>query len=284
MNVKEELIQLWKTAFHDTDDFIRLFFDRIFTEENAVYIRKDSRIVSALHMVAYTFLYRGNRIPVYYKCGVATLPNEQGKGLMRSLMAKAGEIIRERQVPLAALIPAENRLFDVYRKMGYKNFFNFALHTYQYTRLSSAYSVYELLDYRNYSVETIYISFDSFYRKRDNYINHTWTDFQLLLQDQVSSGHDLMVLSDAKEIAGMAFIDNPTHKRNLFVRELLYRNGQERDILLHLLCVRYGVDEITYKLPAAKENSHPYGMIRIILPQLLPEPFPAKGYMNLMLD
>ena len=34
-NNKSQLIDLWRTSFNDSEEFIKLFFDRVYKKENA---------------------------------------------------------------------------------------------------------------------------------------------------------------------------------------------------------------------------------------------------------
>ena len=52
-NNKPQLIDLWRTSFDDSEEFIKLFFDRVYKKENALFIKKDGKIVSALQMLPY---------------------------------------------------------------------------------------------------------------------------------------------------------------------------------------------------------------------------------------
>ena len=44
-NNKSQLIDLWRTSFNDSEEFIKLFFDRVYKKENALFIEKNKKIV-----------------------------------------------------------------------------------------------------------------------------------------------------------------------------------------------------------------------------------------------
>ena len=116
---KQQIIDLWRLSFNDTEEFIRLYFDRVYKEENTLVIEKDGQVVSALQMLPYTMTYYGTEISVAYISGACTLPSMRGKGLMKQLMQKAFDEMKYRSVAVAALIPADPWLFDYYRELGY---------------------------------------------------------------------------------------------------------------------------------------------------------------------
>ena len=125
-NIRQQLMELWKRSFDDTDAFVRLFFTHVYRKENALYIEQGGRIVSALQMLPYTMQFYGKEIPVSYIYGACTHPEERGKGWMSALIQKAFKVMAERHIALTVIIPAEKSLFDYYRRFGYTEAFDYA--------------------------------------------------------------------------------------------------------------------------------------------------------------
>ena len=63
---KQQIIDLWRLSFNDTEELIRLYFDRVYKEENTLVIEKDGQVVSALQMLPYTMTYYGTDIRSLY--------------------------------------------------------------------------------------------------------------------------------------------------------------------------------------------------------------------------
>ena len=74
--------------------------------------------------------YHGTEIDVNYIYGACTLPSERGQGLMRQLIQKAFEVMKNRRVALTVIIPAAPWLFDYYRDLGYTEVFDYSEETY----------------------------------------------------------------------------------------------------------------------------------------------------------
>lgn len=70
MDKKQQIVNLWRTCFGDSEAFISLYFDRVYKDENAMTIEKDGKIVSALQIVPHTMTYLGTEISVGYIWGV----------------------------------------------------------------------------------------------------------------------------------------------------------------------------------------------------------------------
>ena len=78
-NNKSQLIDLWRTSFNDSEEFIKLFFDRVYKKENALFIEKNGKIVSALQMLPYVMTYYGKEISVNYIYGARSEERRVGK-------------------------------------------------------------------------------------------------------------------------------------------------------------------------------------------------------------
>ena len=126
MQIKKELMRLWKDIFHDSDDYIRLIFDNYFSLENVAYHESEGRIVSGLLAVPYTFGgYSTTEANVkgVYLCGLATEEKFRRKGIMRSLLHEIESRFCERGFAFSFLIPADAGLRRYYFDRGYVDAF-----------------------------------------------------------------------------------------------------------------------------------------------------------------
>ena len=85
-NNKSQLIDLWRTSFNDSEEFIKLFFDRVYKKENALFIEKNGKIVSALQMLPYPMSFCGKQVATSYISGACTHPDFRNRGVMRQLL------------------------------------------------------------------------------------------------------------------------------------------------------------------------------------------------------
>ncbi|MFV0273193.1 MAG: GNAT family N-acetyltransferase [Macellibacteroides fermentans] len=119
----EQLKSLWKSLFGDTEAFISLFFQEVVREENIRVLEEKGRILSALYMLPYPFRIWNQEVTASYISGAGTLPEAQGRGLMRRLLIDSFKEMELRQIPLSILIPAEPWLYGFYEKSGYATVF-----------------------------------------------------------------------------------------------------------------------------------------------------------------
>ena len=114
----EQLKSLWKSLFGDTEAFISLFFHEVVREENIRVLEEKGRILSALYMLPYPFRIWNQEVTASYISGAGTLPEAQGRGLMRRLLIDSFKEMEHRLIPLSILIPAEPWLYGFYEKSG----------------------------------------------------------------------------------------------------------------------------------------------------------------------
>ena len=110
------LRQLWKLAFGDTDAFLDGFFGTAFSFDRCRWIEADHRIVAALYW--FDCRFQGEKLAYLY--AVATHPDYRGRGLCRKLMANVHDLLAQQGYNSVMLVPADEGLREMYRKMGYE--------------------------------------------------------------------------------------------------------------------------------------------------------------------
>ena len=96
----DEIKTLWTDCFHDTESYSQFYFTWK-TKENTIYvIREDDKIVSMIHLNPYHLKLRKKTYPSYYVVGVATEESYRRRGLMRRLLIKSMEEMRQKKIPL----------------------------------------------------------------------------------------------------------------------------------------------------------------------------------------
>lgn len=123
-----KIISLWQKVFGDEEEYIRAFYRSFDTAGNifyAVYGEDRIRITSDLTMIDGEVIGLVNRVPLrlcrnnkiyegYYIYAGCVDPAYRGYGVYRDIMREA-----ERDTLFTVLIPANEPLFAMYRKLGY---------------------------------------------------------------------------------------------------------------------------------------------------------------------
>ncbi|MFV0536581.1 MAG: GNAT family N-acetyltransferase [Dysgonomonas sp.] len=187
--------QMWKVCFEDTEAFINLIFTQKYRPENTLVYFENDMAVASLQMHPYTISFYGEEIPFAYLAGLCTLPEYRNKGYMAQLINKAHQILEDRNIPLAILIPAEDWLFRFYEKFDYEQVFD--------KSEEPIYSLNKILA-ENPDLESAYSSFDSLYRHKDFCVQKSFEDFKTIVEEYKNDK-----FPEKYNLAGMArTIDN----------------------------------------------------------------------------
>ena len=113
-----QLVRLWKEVFGEYDGFWELFLDTAFTPDHCRCITEDGQIMAGLYW--FDCSCEGDRIAYIY--AVVTDPRYRGKGLCRKLMADVHSLLKNQGYASVMLVPAEENLREMYRKLGYEDY------------------------------------------------------------------------------------------------------------------------------------------------------------------
>ena len=194
--------QMWKVCFEDTDAFIDLIFTQKYKHENTLVYFEDGIAVASLQMHPYSISFYEEEIPFAYLAGLCTLPEYRNKGYMAQLINEAHRILKERKIPLAILIPAEDWLFRFYEKFDYEQVFD--------KSKEPIYSLDEILE-KSPNLESAYSFFDSLYRHKDFCVQKSFEDFKTIIEEYRNDGSP-----EKYNLAGMARIIDEEYLLKLF--------------------------------------------------------------------
>lgn len=263
--MKEEVIELWRLCFEDTEEFIRFYFDRKYKDENTLVYRENGRLLSCLQMLPYPMTFAGTEIRASYISGACTHPSIRGKGAMKQLLAEAFGKMLSSGVGVSVLIPQESWLFDYYRKSGYVTSFGYETERYtiRHQIVSDKQAVVLEYDECKAKMSGLYHYFSDRMKKRPCCIQHDFEDFDMIVDDlYVSSGQLVVVVAATGRITGMAFVIPAIE--NIWVKEWFYDTEQDKKALLQGILQKWEKEEIKCKVPVALSVGKPGGMARII--------------------
>lgn len=263
MTKKEEVMNLWRICFNDTEDFLRLYFERKYSDANTAVLRENGHIVSALQMLPYPMTWHGKNVMTSYISGAGTHPSARSKGRMRKLLTEAFLTMKSRKIAFSILIPQEPRLFDYYKRAGYASVLAFTPENY-YLPVRNDNPAVSFPAKEALHPEELYPYFNTHMEKRANCVQHPPEDFKTVLDDLYLSGGSLLLLKGAHgQIKGMAFALPCSDK--VLINELLYESDDEKEALLQAAAHKWGKGEIECRVPVRDGRKRtPKGMARII--------------------
>jgi GNAT superfamily N-acetyltransferase len=270
MTVKEQVKQLWKMCFDDTDAFIELYFEHKYTYQASRILRSGDVIVAALQTLPYKMTFLGRTLPVAYISGACTHPDYRRRGVMAELMNQTFSHLAKRRTPIATLIPASPDLLDYYRRFGFVPVFGSSVREYTRDMLPPPenYGVGYTVD----ADEAVYAYFARKMGERPCCIQHSEDDLRVVLKDLFFMGGNMAVAYEDEQIVGLAFVA-PDGNR-VIVKDVLADADVVADTLIYRSMERYGKSRVRVSRPVddTDEDIAITGMARFMhLPTLLSE-------------
>lgn len=239
----EKLKALWKTAFDDSKESLDSFFAKTVSPERVLAVFEGANPVSALYMLESEIINGEKSYSAYYIYAVCTHPDFRGKGLMKSLFRELFKVAESRSMDYLFLVPEEEYLFGIYKKLGFKNGFSYSERIAFRKNFQNTQTIKnEKLTYKNYrkcteenpkSIPVAVLKESTFYSFFNSVSGEVKTIFV--------------------ENEGYALYEETEERLTVF--ELF---GNE-SLLLNAVFESTAKDEIIYRT-TANENSVPYGM------------------------
>ena len=196
MNTREEIKKLWRESFNDSDEFVDMFFSRVYNDDDALLLTRQEggAPVSAMLLQRYRLKFHDSEPGLAYVCGAATRRSERGKGHMSTLMIHALEEARSRGDAFCALIPAHSWLYPYYSRFGFRSVF--LVRDDRYTALhpfNQEEGGYEAVD--NPFDETVYEAFTRLEHLEPCRVLHSRRDFLNILDDVRLDGGAVAIIA-----------------------------------------------------------------------------------------
>lgn len=258
-NIKQQVKDLWRICFDDSDGFIDLYFRLRYRNDINVYKTQDGHIVSALQMIPYPITFYKSEINSSYISGACTHPDYRRKGMMQKLLVKSFKKMYRQNVEVSTLIPANKELFDYYRSLGYNSVFK-----YKDKKIVPCDRVKDNIIIKNVNTyrQDVYDYLNTRMHTRNCCVQHTEKDFKVILSD-INIGDASMLCAWQKEkIVGIVIyytIENITYISEMFVENRMV--GKQ---LVSVIYGQYKTEEIKQFVQSSAQNSKSLGMIRII--------------------
>ena len=267
MSKKDDVRHLWRECFKDSDEYLDMYFDRIYRDADALTVEIDGKTVSSLLAQPYKFYFYGQEVPITYLCGAVTRRNARGKGYMTDLMNRAVRDAYDRGDMLCALIPAHDFLYFFFDRFDFSTVF--LTDTQRFTSLHTfnAPSEHEYHPVENHYSEEIYQAFTRFEHQRAGGVLHSHRQFIDFLDElAMRPGGTFVVIGREDEpIAAMAWAAATADAVHVF--EVLGCDADSRRAALCQLRRQFPDKPFRYLAPADNKSSrqlHSRGMARTV--------------------
>lgn len=259
LTMRDHVKTLWQLCFNDDPAFIDLYFRFRYKDDINRCLEQNKRVVSALQAIPYPMTWCDGTVLTNYISGACTHPEYRGKGLMRNLLTKTHQRMKEDGVLFATLIPAEKSLFDFYKTFGYATAFSYRKE--RWTEPAGSYQG-ELTTVcadlkEEFSVKTdLYRFIDGVWARRACAVQHTYEDYRVVIADMILEKCCLMVAMRGNERVGAAFCMPEGHA--VWVEDVVVKDGEDAgDVTAALFAGaqrQFETDAVSYKAPVTEKN------------------------------
>jgi hypothetical protein len=263
MNKKDAVKKIWRESFDDSEQYVDMFFSRIYRDDDAMLLVDNGIPSSSLLLQRYAMNFHGVTVSIGYVCGAATIKDARCHGLMHRLMSDALRESYRRGDVLCSLIPANEWLFHYYGHQGFSPVFYVdverytSMHTFRH---SGKYFRFEDID-----SDDAYDFFNTMMRQRPCCVQHSREQYDWILMDNsIDSGTVLGIVDGMDNIAALAFV--VSHDGIALVKDVLAVDNDARDAILeeiHNLYADMPVTVLGYYTPG-REELVARGMARIV--------------------
>lgn len=119
----EAIKNIWRVCFKDREEYIDFFLRSGYDPSKCFVYEIDGSPVSMLHLRYGDFVTEENSVPALYIYAAATLPEYQGRGIMRDLISTAGSFAENSGFAFTFLLPASESLYGYYERLGFRTAF-----------------------------------------------------------------------------------------------------------------------------------------------------------------
>lgn len=216
--------EIWKLCFGDSDQYIDLYYAARYKENETLLMLEGGEIVSMLTMLPNKTITTNrqsfNSTMLY---AIATHPEYQHRGYASQLIDFAHQYLNKIENHITLVVPAEGRLFDYYRRLGYGD--GFYIREILFDSVQQKQTFTETISYNILDHSIKRVSAQEYNQKRKAQLSGrlyvSYTDEDIAYQQKLSqkSGADLYSL-DFEDEQGCAVIErlNPD---KVMVKEIL---------------------------------------------------------------
>lgn len=208
---KQQVWDMWKTVFGDSDDYMDVYFRHKYRNEHTLLYMEGEKAVASLQMLPYQFTFCDAEIPVIYLSGVCTLPEARKKGYAKQLVIRSLEEARKKDVPMILLVPQNEGLLRFYDKFGFAKTFDAGSDVLP--------SLKELREQFPDDMYAAYRAFDVNFRQKDVTIQKTFDDFRAMMEEAM-----LFDFPPKENLPGMARVIDAERLCSLFARRNLHQS------------------------------------------------------------
>lgn len=265
MEKRQQMMELWRRNFQDSEEFIQFYFNKKYSDEDSLVYEENGKALSGLLMLPYPITWKGATLTTSYISGACTLTKARNRGLMTLLLKEAFQEMYKRGIALSTLIPAEEWLIKYYGNLGYTTVFSYSTEK-QEIKTDPPVRGIQINCPEKYDSDFargIFPYFEQKMQSRDCCIQHPIHDYLAIVEEAYLTGGRLAaIFSSGSGIPtgwALAFPEDGMIK----VKEIFANTPTEKITLLHYFAQLWQISSLECRTLPEESQYQRYGMARI---------------------
>jgi predicted acetyltransferase len=260
INQIEQVRNLWKTSFGETDEYLNFYFNTRYTNKYTLVYNLNNIAVSSAQFYPFDMTFYDEYIKTEYVLGVCTHLNNRNMGYAKSILLHGIENAKNNGVDVLTLIPQEDYLFKIYEKFGFTEMFDVTDVLFK-NKYAKSINVHE---YTDSYFEELFDFYTIWYTSKSGRVIKNRDDFAFTLEDIFINGGKIYLYINNNTIAGFATIS----LQNNTIKEILFYDDIVKVNLINGIFEKTGVKTLNVVFAGKYKDikSKALGMSRVINP------------------
>lgn len=263
--IKQQTRELWKLSFHDSEEFMDIYFSEKYQDKSNLTLRSDGRITAAMQLLPYRMTFYGTVVHAGYVSGLCVSETERGQGQAGRLLKEAHRRLFQQGSVLSFLIPGNEELRHFYEQESHGNYWTSTFR--KETEITIEHHVDERIEISQPEEwgDELYV----FYRRHtlnQNFMLHpSENDFFAALATCDMENGWVLVARRKRRLMGICLAVVEGDGR-CFLRSLVAVDAQVKDNFVQYLQQHCGVEKVYARIavPGSVTGASPYAMARVI--------------------
>lgn len=264
--LKQQSRELWKTCFHDSDEFLDIYFEEKYRHDRNVALRRDGAVVAAAHLLPYRMTFYGSVLHAGYVSGLCVHPAHRGRGLAREILHRCHRDLYRRGGAVSFLIPGSEDLRHFYEEERHSAYWTATYRGEVAHSAPASAAAGVQVERPDEWADELYVYYRRHAAVVGGFMLHPSADdfFAALALCDLENGY-VLTARRGRRIAGLCLAAREADGR-LFVSSWRFDDEAVRDSFVGYLCRAEGVSEVFVRppVPGTADGARPYAMARVV--------------------
>ena len=262
--IKQQTRALWKECFHDSEEFMDIYFEEKYTDQQNITVREDGKVIGAMQVIPYPMTFHRLMIFTGYVSGLCVSPEHRKRGVASQLLRQAHRELYRQGAALSFVIPADEGLRHFYEKPEHGAYWTATYRKEVEMEDKGEDDPHVEIQQPDEWPMELYVFFRR-YSGFDFMLHHSENDFFAALDDCDNDNGYVLVARRKRRIVGLC-LAVPEADGRVFMRSLLVTHQEVKDLFVRQLKQLAGVDHIYARVPSpgAVNGATPFAMARVI--------------------